>query len=101
MVDSNANSTPLPARPPTSDAEDEAADSSSSLEDASVDDPATDRCVTCEAPIGGGDYRLSRIVETAVTTVEAHYCSEACFPAESRAGTGTRTDGPRDFSYCR
>lgn len=101
MVDSNANSTPVPARPPTSDAEDEADGSSLSLEDAPVDDPTIDRCVTCEAQIGADDYRLSRVVETAVTTVEAHYCSEECFPAESRAETVTRTDGPRDFSYCR
>ena len=101
MVDSNANSASVPARSPTSDSEDEADDSSLSFEDASVDGRTIDYCVTCETPIGTDDYRLSRIVETAVTTVEAHYCSEECFPEESRAETVTRTDGPRDFSYCR
>ena len=101
MVDSNANSAPVPARPPTSDSTDEASDSSTSLEDAAVDDPTTDRCVTCEAQIGADDYRLSRVVETAVRTVQAHYCSEECFSSGSEGERATRTDGPRDFSYCR
>ncbi|AXR77296.1 hypothetical protein AArcMg_2751 [Natrarchaeobaculum sulfurireducens] len=100
-MDSSANSAPVPAGSPTSDSETEVDDSSRFLEDAPDHDRSIDRCVTCGEPIETDDYRLSRIVETAVTTVEAHYCSEECFPEQSRAETVTRTDGPRDFSYCR
>ncbi|WP_049927745.1 DUF7576 family protein [Halopiger goleimassiliensis] len=98
MVDSNADP-PTVSRLPPSDP-DEPADSSLESEPADAD-AAADRCETCGARIGPREYRLSRIVRTDRTTVETHYCSEACFPDDNRPTSAENEDGPRDWSYCR
>ncbi|ARS88861.1 hypothetical protein [Natrarchaeobaculum aegyptiacum] len=54
-----------------------------------------DRCATCNEYIGPRAYRLSRVIDTAVATLEIHYCSETCFLARDRS-TGSSGPDQRD-----
>lgn len=106
--------------------DDERAERTERAADEHVSIRMNDRCATCNGYIEPRAFRLSRVIDTAVATLEIHYCSEACFLARDRSansnapdqgpgrgGDGTASRGghrstaaesdsqPRDWSYCR